>query len=50
MSDGDRHTVSCPGNVLTLKHQVAALKIDAALTESAELMGMSTVGGVDTVA
>ena len=46
----NRHAVARPGEVLGLEHKVAALEVDAALAEAAELMGVRAVGGVYAVA
>ena len=49
MTECYRHTIPCPGKVFRFKHQIAAGKINAALTEASDLMTMRTVGIIHTI-
>ncbi|CDC60396.1 unknown [Clostridium sp. CAG:448] len=47
--DCNRHPVAAPCKVLRFKHQVAALQINASLSETPQRVGMGTVCGIDRV-
>ena len=47
--DSNRHPIAAPYKIFGFKHQIAALQIDAAAPESAKVMRMCPVRGIDAV-